>query len=571
MNEISSRQSPAPWRQAAALSGLTLCVLSLLVWALLQGRPVPVPDAPGLRVPCLSYAPFRRPGHTPVDPALHIEPAQIEADLRRLRALTGCVRTYGVGHGLDAVPAIARALGMRVLLGAWIDGDAASNAAQLERALALGRNYPDVIDLLIIGNEVLLRGEQAPEALAALLARARRESAVPIAYADVWAFWLRHAEALREHVDVVAIHVLPYWEDTPVALERAVEHVARIGADLSAVFAPTPVFIAETGWPATGRQRGPALPGRVEQTRFVRAVLAAHAARPLVSQAAAWPAINLIEGFDQPWKRRQEGAMGGYWGVFDAAGQPRVSLRGPVLADPQWWRAPLGIVAGAIAGWIWALRGGLPTTGSDGRTLRCRLPARMAMSLAGALIVPLLLLQWQMLVEWSHHQFDWAFGIVVSLAAGLCALAAAGRLGQIFDGRRPTGSRPGLATALLGPDASGTRALAFAQAALLGSVALIAFGLLFDARYRPLVWPMLAAPAALLPALTVLGDRLEPGAWIERALAIVCAVAAVFLVLLEGFANTQALGLALVWLALAAAVGWPHDPASAGECKSAGG
>ena len=570
MNERPSRP-PAPWRQAAALSGLALCVLSLLVWALFQGRPVPVPDAPVLHVPCLSYAPFRRPGHTPADPGLRLEPAQIEADLRRLRALTGCVRTYGVGHGLDAVPAIARALGMRVLLGAWIDGDAPSNAAQLERALALGRDYPDVIDLLIIGNEVLLRGEQAPAALAALLARARRESAVPIAYADVWAFWLRHAEALRAHVDVVAIHVLPYWEDTPVALEQAVEHVAGISAEVSAVFAPTPVFIAETGWPAAGRQRGPALPGRVEQTRFVRAVLAAQARSPLASRTAAWPAINLIEGFDQPWKRRQEGAMGGYWGVFDAAGQPRVSLRGPVLADPQWWRTPLGIVAGAIAGWIWARRGGPPTTSAGGRTLRCRRPARLAMSLAGALVVPLLLLQGQMLVEWSDHPFDWAFGIVISLAAGLCALAAARRLGQILDGQRSAGSRPGLIAALLAPKVPGTRALAFAQAALLGSVVLIALGLLFDARYRPLVWPMLAAPAALLPALTVLGDRLEPGAWIERALAVACAVAAVALVWLEDFTNMQALRLALVWLCLAAAVGWPHAPASARDRGRAGG
>ncbi|MEF8735990.1 MAG: hypothetical protein V5B35_05075 [Candidatus Accumulibacter necessarius] len=50
---------------------------------------------------------------------------------------------------------------------------------------------------------------------------------------------------------------------------------------------------------------------------------------------------------------------------------------------------------------------------------------------------------------------------------------------------------------------------------------LIALGLLFDGRYRPLVWPLLAAPASLLLALTVLGDRVDRGAWLERALATV--------------------------------------------------
>jgi hypothetical protein len=116
----------------------------------------------------------------------------------------------------------------------------------------------------------------------------------------------------------------------------------------------------------------------------------------------------------------------------------------------------------------------------------------------------------------------------------------------------------------------GTLGLALAQVALLGSVALIALGLVFDGRYRPLVWPMLAAPAALLLALTVLGDRVGRGAWIERALAAVGAVAATVLVAQEGLANTQALGLALIWLALAAAVGWPQGLASANGSDGAG-
>ena len=571
MNVTCSRQAPASWRQATVLAGLVLIVLGLLAWAVAQGRPVPLPDAVDLRVPCVSYAPFRRPNHSPFDPTLHLEPAEIEADLRLLREMTSCVRTYGVDHGLDAVPVIARTLGMRVVLGAWIGGDAVANEIQLERALALGREYADVVDLLVVGNEVLLRGEQTPEALAALLARARRESSVPIAYADVWAFWLRYADVLRDHVDVVAIHVLPYWEDEPVSVAQAVEHVVAVNAQMRAFFAPLPVFIGETGWPAAGRQRGPAVPGRLEQTRFVRELLAVNARAPLGSQAVAGPGINLIEGFDQPWKRRLEGAMGGYWGMFKADGRPRVTLRGAVVGDPRWWRVPLGMVIGSVAGWLWARGHGTPRSAAGGAALRRRLLITCsAMGLAGAGIVALALLQWQMLLEWSRGPLDWALGVSAAAAAGLCALAAAGRLARILGGASSAGSRPGVLAALRTASARGTQALAFPQAVLLCSVLLIAKGLLFDARYRPLFWPLFAAPAVLLLALTVLGDRLDRGAWLERALAAVCAIAAVLLVGQEGLVNTQALGLALIWLALAVAVGWPQSFVSASGTEAAG-
>ena len=309
-------------RRAGVLLMLTLALTVLLAWAVDRSRPVPLPEVGAARLPCVSYAPFHRPGQSPFDPALQVAPAVIEADLRLLATVTGCVRTYGLDHGLDAVPGIARRLGLRVVLGAWIGRDPVANTAQLERALDLARTHADVIDMLVIGNEVLLRRELTPEALAALLARAKDESEVPVAYADVWEFWLRHGPALREHVDVVAAHILPYWEDSPVAVADAVGHVAAIAATLGATFDPLPVYIAETGWPAAGRQRGPAVPGYLEQARFVRELMARHAAQPL--------SFNLIEGFDQPWKRSLEGAMGGAWGLFDAQGRARVALNGPV-------------------------------------------------------------------------------------------------------------------------------------------------------------------------------------------------------------------------------------------------
>jgi hypothetical protein len=102
------------------------------------------------------------------------------------------------------------------------------------------------------------------------------------------------------------------------------------------------------------------------------------------------------------------------------------------------------------------------------------------------------------------------------------------------------------------------RWLTIAVAVLLGFVTLMAVGLVFHARYRPLVWPLLIAPAVLMCALAVMGDRLGAAAKLERGLACLIAIAAGLVVWQEGLANGQALGLAVTWLGLALAVGWPH-------------
>jgi len=101
------------------------------------------------------------------------------------------------------------------------------------------------------------------------------------------------------------------------------------------------------GGPGAGRRRRAAVASRVNEARFMREF----------SQAAADHHLNynFIEGFDQPWKRGQEGAMGGNWGVFDSDGQPKFPATGPVAEDPHWYRGWLGAAAGALVA-LWLLR-----------------------------------------------------------------------------------------------------------------------------------------------------------------------------------------------------------------------
>jgi hypothetical protein len=64
---------------------LTAATLSILYWFWL-GQQVPVAELPisDLKLECVSYAPFRRPGETPFDETALVPPARIEQDLKLL-------------------------------------------------------------------------------------------------------------------------------------------------------------------------------------------------------------------------------------------------------------------------------------------------------------------------------------------------------------------------------------------------------------------------------------------------------------------------------------------------------
>src|SRR6266852_4314125 len=155
-------------RKLVALFILTTAAVAAAWWWL--GRPLAAPAVatdPG-RIQCMSYTPFRG-DETPLNTATHAESVRIEEDLAKLARLTGCVRTYATDTGLDQVPAIAQRLGLHVLQGVWLGHDRLNNRRQIDTAVALAKRYPDVITGIVVGNEVLLRGDLGAEDVASVL------------------------------------------------------------------------------------------------------------------------------------------------------------------------------------------------------------------------------------------------------------------------------------------------------------------------------------------------------------------------------------------------------------------
>jgi len=157
---------------------------------------------------------------------------------------------------------------------------------------------------------------------------------VPVTYADVWEFWLRYQKDLLDSVSFATVHILPYWEDNPIGIENAVGHVSHIYQHTKAELKGKDVLIGETGWPSYGRQRQEAEPSLVNQARFIREFA-------LRAELEKIP-YNVIEAFDQPWKRDSEGAVGGHWAIYAADGTTKFPIRGPVAEAPSWSFAAYG-------------------------------------------------------------------------------------------------------------------------------------------------------------------------------------------------------------------------------------
>ena len=533
--------------RAAVVAIAALGALGGLAWWHARGQPVALPDAPVDRLPCVSYAPYRLPGQTPFAKGFVVSPAQIDADLALLAQRTRCVRTYSVDQGLDAVPGLARKHGLRVLLGLWIGRERAENERELARGLEVIRRDADAIDAVIVGNEVLLRRELPAGVLADYIRRVRAATTLPVTYADVWEFWLQHPE-VADAASFVTVHLLPYWEDEPVPIERAVDHVVRVLARVRAAFPGRDVFVGEAGWPSRGRRREGAVPSLVNQARFVRELAAAAATHRL--------RYNVIEAFDQPWKRRLEGTVGGFWGVLDAAGREKFPLRGPVVEDPAWRR---GLVAAGLGAALFAFAGA---------AARSRLRGLFLLALAGAGLGAAVMAQQEMIVAASRDAFELAFGTAFgAISAGATLLAALG-LARWLDRRAPLSPAPIAAVAAWfttnrSPWSPAERMLGALRFALLFGAAAASLALAFDPRYRDFPLAIVAPPALAFAALAwAAGTSAEIE---ERALAAVLVAAAPVIVAREGLANTDALAWAALCLAFAGSVWRPRRGSRARE------
>ena len=528
---------------ALACYAATAIAIGFAWWWL--GAPIRLPPSPlasGGKLTCVSYAPFRG-DQDPLIETTHVDAGQIDEDLTILSGYTNCIRTYSTENGLDQVPAIAERHGLKVMQGLWLSNKDEKNQRQVETVVKLAKAFPNTIGAVIVGNEVLLRGDLSVGDLEGFIRMVKAQVTVRVTYADVWEFWLRYRE-LQAAVDFVTIHILPYWEDFPLPASLAAAHVDAIRKQVAAAVPNKEIFIGEVGWPSAGRMREAALPSPSNQARVISETMT-------LAQRENFR-VNVIEAFNQPWKRWLEGATGGYWGIFDrATSAPKFAFSGIVSDHPSWLLQALAgmllaaiIFAGALAG-------------AGGKPAMPYLWPRIAL----LSFLPAVLFGWTLerIPIDSFSPGTWLRSIVFAATAAIAPAACAA---AIANGR----TQPAFAT-LLGGRRGGHDTLAVILGGSLIALTLLsvetALVLVFDPRYRDL--PFAPQSAGVIGFLALALSTPRPAgkrAAAETLGAAVLAVSAVYIAINETVANWQALWLCAGFVGLAVILSRARDAPS---------
>jgi exo-beta-1,3-glucanase (GH17 family)/cellulose synthase/poly-beta-1,6-N-acetylglucosamine synthase-like glycosyltransferase len=373
-----------------AVVAVLLCVAALHagMWGLLRDKQQ-APDFKGI-LPSVSYAPFEGTAHPDVDNIPNAE--KIRADLKTLAPLTRAIRLYSSTGGVELVPPIANEVGLKVTVGAWIDKNADRNEREMLSAIELAKRNVNV-NGIVVGNETIYRGEQKIEDLIKLIQRVKGSVNVPVTTGEIWNIWLEHPE-LASSVDFIAAHILPYWEG--FSEKQAVDQALIIYQKLRDAFPGKRIVIAEFGWPSAGYNLKKGMPGPFEQAVTLR---------NFVSRAEAiGMEYNIVEAIDQPWKFF-EGGVGPYWGILNAAREPKFAWSGPVVDEAYWKLATIALLVGVLMS-LPILRLGEPTVMQS-------LMLSAAANGVGAWVATVF-------AYWNGHYF--VFGSALALTLGLILL-----------------------------------------------------------------------------------------------------------------------------------------------------
>lgn len=254
-----------------------------------------------------SFSPYHEGQHPTLESNITVE--QIRTRMEIIAPHTEWVRTFSCTDGNENIPAIAHEFGIKTLVGAWICDDMEKNREELDSLIQVAQ--AGHVDMIAIGNEVMLREELETHQILAYIAEVKEACpGIPVSYVDAYYVFREYPEIV-EAIDVILANCYPFWEYCDV--DHAVDYMRSMYNLTVQVADGKPVIISETGWPNHGDALGAAQPGKHNAMRYF-------------VETYEWAEqedvdIFYFSSFDESWKIDAEGSCGAHWGIWDKNNQ----------------------------------------------------------------------------------------------------------------------------------------------------------------------------------------------------------------------------------------------------------
>lgn len=238
-----------------------------------------------------------------------ISKEQVKRRMQIIRPYTQWVRSFSCIEGNEHVPVVAKELGMKTLVGAWLGSDMELNAKEVEGLIKLAKE--GYVDTAAVGNEVMYRGDLTEEQLLEYIHTVKEALPdVTVGYVDAY-YEFSHRPNITNACDVILSNCYPYWEGCPI--EYSLNHMQQMYGQASDAGQGKKVIITETGWPSQGEGLKGAHPSAANAMKYF-------------IDTQVWSQKNNIEvfyfsSFDEAWKIGDEGDVGAYWGLWDKDGK----------------------------------------------------------------------------------------------------------------------------------------------------------------------------------------------------------------------------------------------------------
>jgi exo-beta-1,3-glucanase (GH17 family) len=255
------------------------------------------------------------------------------------------IRMYDAGDNTRATLELIRRydLPIRVLLGIWLKGEISNhlanewleepipeqelfdnarwNEAEVERGIALAREFDDIVVAVNVGNEALVGWTDhlvGVDRVIEFVRQVRGEIEQPLTVAENYDWWAHHGTSLARELDFIGVHTYPIWENKSIdeALPYTLDNLEAVRAALP----DKPMAILEAGWTTVASEFGDRANER-DQLRYFRELSE--------WATAANVTVFFFEAFDEPWKGDENNPAGAekHWGLFNVDRAPKQAMR----------------------------------------------------------------------------------------------------------------------------------------------------------------------------------------------------------------------------------------------------